>query len=90
MEHQVKRLRFHGSDDKVTFFEVGYNSRLDDLQAAVIRVFYPHVDRWNAQRIQVAKWYAEAGLGELMTIPADDGEGCTSITCMSHVTPSVR
>ena len=41
---RVKRLRFHGSKDKVVFDEVGYNSRLDDLQAAIIRVFYPHLD----------------------------------------------
>ena len=43
-------LRFHGSADKVVFDEVGYNSRLDDLQAAIIRVFYPHLDGWNAPR----------------------------------------
>ena len=67
---RVKRLRFHGSEDKVTFTEVGYNSRLDDLQAAAIRVFYPHVDRWNEQRRQAAAWYADAGLGEFMTLPA--------------------
>jgi dTDP-4-amino-4,6-dideoxygalactose transaminase len=66
----VRRLRFHGSTDKVVFDEVGYNSRLDELQAAVIRVFYPHLDAWNARRAQVAEWYAEEGLGEVMTLPA--------------------
>lgn len=65
----VRRLRFHGSKDKVVFEEVGYNSRLDDLQAAIIRVFYPHLDGWNAARAQAAAWYAEEGLGELMTTP---------------------
>lgn len=67
---RVRRLRFHGSKDKVVFDEVGYNSRLDDLQAAVIRVFYPHLDAWNAHRAQAAAWYAEEGLGEVMTLPA--------------------
>lgn len=69
LAERVRRLRFHGSTDKVVFDEVGYNSRLDDLQAAIIRVFYPHLDDWNARRAQAAAWYAEEGLGELMTLP---------------------
>jgi dTDP-4-amino-4,6-dideoxygalactose transaminase len=72
---RVRRLRFHGSDDKVVFHEVGYNSRLDDLQAAAIRVFYPRVDTWNEQRRAVAGWYREAGLGELMEIPHESAPG---------------
>lgn len=75
---RVRRLRFHGSTDKVVFEEVGYNSRLDDLQAAVIRVFYPHLDDWNARRARAASWYAEEGLGELMTLPAV-APGCRHI-----------
>jgi dTDP-4-amino-4,6-dideoxygalactose transaminase len=70
LAERVRRLRFHGSADKVVFEEVGYNSRLDDLQAAIIRVFYPHLDDWNARRAGAAGWYAEEGLGELMTLPA--------------------
>ena len=48
---------------------MGYNSRLDDLQAAIIRVFLPHLDDWNARRARAAGWYAEAGLGEAMALP---------------------
>ena len=70
LAERVRRLRFHGSKDKVTFQEVGYNSRLDEVQAAVIRTFLPHVDDWNAHRRQVAAWYAEAGPGR-----ADDPAG---------------
>ncbi len=69
LAERVRRLRFHGSKDKVVFEEVGYNSRLDDLQAAIIRVFYPHLDGWNARRAEAAGWYAQEGLGELMTLP---------------------
>jgi dTDP-4-amino-4,6-dideoxygalactose transaminase len=69
LAQRVRRLRFHGSKDKVVFEEVGYNSRLDDLQAAIIRVFYPRLDGWNARRAQAADWYAQEGLGELMTLP---------------------
>src|SRR5205807_7812686 len=38
---RTRQLRFHGSKDKVTFSEIGYNSRLDELQAAVLRVLLP-------------------------------------------------
>ena len=39
-------LRFHGSRDKVSYEEVGYNSRLDELQAAILRVQLPELERW--------------------------------------------
>ncbi len=66
---RVRRLRFHGSADKVVFEEVGYNSRLDELQAAVIRIFLTHVDGWNDGRRAAAAAYAAAGLGEFMELP---------------------
>ncbi len=78
LAERVRRLRFHGSKDKVVFEEVGYNSRLDDLQAAIIRVFYPHLDDWNARRAQAAEWYAQEGLGEFMTLPGTSA-GATHI-----------
>jgi len=68
---RVRRLRFHGSRDKVVFEEVGYNSRLDELQAAVIRIFLRHVDGWNDGRRAAAAAYEAAGLGEVMTLPAE-------------------
>ena len=68
-EH-VRMLRFHGSHDKVTHEHVGYNSRLDELQAAILRVQLPHLDAWADGRRAAARHYAEAGLGELVTLPA--------------------
>ena len=65
----ARRLRFHGSDDKVTFVEVGYNSRLDELQAAALRVLLPELDGWSAIRRSVAEAYAREGLGELVRLP---------------------
>src|SRR3954462_5055600 len=41
-----RMLRFHGSWDKVTYERVAYNSRLDALQAAILRVQLPHLDGW--------------------------------------------
>jgi dTDP-4-amino-4,6-dideoxygalactose transaminase len=65
----VRKLRFHGSRDKKVFELVGYNSRLDEIQAAVLRRLLKEVDGWNAHRAQVAAWYEEEGLGELVTLP---------------------
>lgn len=65
----ARMLRFHGSRDKSTFEQVGYNSRLDTIQAAVLRVLLPHLDAWTEGRNAAAKAYEEAGLGELLDIP---------------------
>jgi dTDP-4-amino-4,6-dideoxygalactose transaminase len=69
---RVRRLRFHGSRDKVTFDLIGTNSRLDELQAAVLRIFLRELDRWNAARREAASRYAELGLGELCELPVDE------------------
>jgi dTDP-3-amino-3,4,6-trideoxy-alpha-D-glucose transaminase len=66
---QARVLRFHGSHDKVTYDVVGYNSRLDELQAAILRVQLPHLDDWSDGRRRAAADYAELGLGELVTLP---------------------
>jgi dTDP-4-amino-4,6-dideoxygalactose transaminase len=66
---RVRMLRFHGSYDKVTYEHVGYNSRLDELQAAILRVLLGHLDEWADGRRAAARHYEEAGLGELVTLP---------------------
>src|SRR4051794_27389866 len=72
---RVRMLRFHGSWDKVTYEQVGYNSRLDEMQAAILRVQLPELDRWADGRRAAARYYEEAGLGELVTVPVAV-EGC--------------
>ncbi|ADB53898.1 DegT/DnrJ/EryC1/StrS family aminotransferase [Conexibacter woesei] len=72
---RVRMLRFHGSWDKVTYEHVGVNSRLDELQAAVLRVQLPHLDGWADGRRAAGQHYAEAGLGELVQLPVPV-EGC--------------
>jgi dTDP-4-amino-4,6-dideoxygalactose transaminase len=70
----ARTLRFHGSHDKVTYEQVGYNSRLDELQAAILRVQLPHLDTSADGRRAAGGYYAQAGLGELATLPrAVDG-----------------
>lgn len=65
----VRRLRFHGSEDKETYTEVGWNSRLDAMQAGVLRTLLPELDGWSDARRRVARMYEQAGLGELITLP---------------------
>jgi dTDP-3-amino-3,4,6-trideoxy-alpha-D-glucose transaminase len=61
----ARRLRFHGSTDKVTYTEVGYNSRLDELQAGVLRELLPDLDDWNAARRRAARAYEDRGLADV-------------------------
>jgi dTDP-3-amino-3,4,6-trideoxy-alpha-D-glucose transaminase len=66
---RARTLRFHGSHDKITYEQVGYNSRLDELQAAILRVQLPHLDAWADGRRRAGHHYEQAGLGELVTLP---------------------
>jgi len=54
---RARELRFHGSRDKKTFTDIGFNSRLDEVQAAILRLELEVIDTWNARRAQVAAWY---------------------------------
>jgi dTDP-4-amino-4,6-dideoxygalactose transaminase len=76
LAERARILRFHGSKDKVTFTDVGYNSRLDELQAAVLRVLLPELDGWTDRRRAVAAAYERLGLGEHASLPrpSDGGE----------------
>ena len=63
LAERARILRFHGSTDKSTFTDVGYNSRLDEVQAAVLRELLPELDGWNARRRKAAAAYGRVGLG---------------------------
>jgi len=69
---RVRMLRFHGSRDKVDFELIGYNSRLDEIQAAVLRLFLVELDVWVAARREAAARYAELGLGTACELPEDE------------------
>ncbi|MDB4470727.1 DegT/DnrJ/EryC1/StrS family aminotransferase [Deltaproteobacteria bacterium] len=56
---QAKMLRVHGAKKKYYNEVIGYNSRLDSIQAAILRVKLPHIDRWSAGRKRVASLYNE-------------------------------
>jgi dTDP-4-amino-4,6-dideoxygalactose transaminase len=66
---RIRMLSNHGRDTKYDHEFEGVNSRLDALQAALLRVCLPQLDEWNAQRRQVARWYDTelAGLASVQT-----------------------
>jgi dTDP-4-amino-4,6-dideoxygalactose transaminase len=72
LAERIRLLRFHGSKAKKDFELVGYNSRLDELQAAALRLFLPHVEAWNRLRREAAGRYRELGLGEVCELPPDE------------------
>jgi len=81
---RVRMLRFHGSRDKQTFELVGHNSRLDELQAAILRVQLPHLDDWADGRRAAAAHYEAAGLGELVDLPRALGEPAWHLYVVRH------
>ncbi len=72
LAERIRMLRFHGSKAKKTFEYVGYNSRLDEVQAAALRLFLRELDGWTRERREAAERYRKLGLGELVETPADE------------------
>lgn len=57
---KLQKLHNYGQAKRYHHVSVGYNSRLDELQAAVLRVKLRHLDEWNAMRVRVAKRYIKS------------------------------
>jgi dTDP-4-amino-4,6-dideoxygalactose transaminase len=91
LAERVRMLRFHGSRDKVDFQLLGYNSRLDELQAAVLRVFLSELDGWVELRREAAARYAELGLGAACELPEDEpGHAYHLFVCRSPERDRIR
>jgi len=75
LARRITRLRVHGMEPKYHHHEVGFNSRLDALQAAVLRVKLRHLDAWTSLRRDVADRYrnlfASHGLEEMVGLPIE-------------------
>jgi dTDP-4-amino-4,6-dideoxygalactose transaminase len=69
---QLRVLRNYGSRVKYVNEVPGYNSRLDEVQAAVLRVKLAHLDAWNARRARVARLYREGLAGCDIRLPGED------------------
>ena len=72
---RIRRLRVHGAGTTYFHDEVGINSRLDALQAAILRVRLRHLEGWNEERRIVAgrymRLFGEKGLLDFITPPAE-------------------
>lgn len=68
---RVRMLRTHGWREKYDPEVLGYNSRLDEMQAAVLRVKLRHLDAWNAERCRRARVYADAFAGTTIRTPVE-------------------
>jgi dTDP-4-amino-4,6-dideoxygalactose transaminase len=91
LAERVRMLRFHGSRDKVDFELLGYNSRLDELQAAVLRIFLSELDSWIALRREAASRYADLGLGAACELPEDEpGHAYHLFVCRSPERDRIR
>lgn len=74
LAEQVKVLRNHGSRVRYHHSVIGYNSRLDDIQAAILRVKLKRIDEFNTGRRRVAHLYSEL-LKDVAAVPFEDGKG---------------
>jgi dTDP-4-amino-4,6-dideoxygalactose transaminase len=68
---RVRLLRDHGSSRKYTHVELGACSRLDELQAALLRVKLKHLPEWNERRRAIARRYSAALAGLPLTLPGE-------------------
>jgi dTDP-4-amino-4,6-dideoxygalactose transaminase len=91
LAERIRMLRFHGSKAKKTFEYVGYNSRLDEIQAAALRIFLRELDGWTAARREAAVRYVELGLDGLCSTPVDEpGHVYHLFVCRSHERDRIR
>ena len=72
---KLKMLRNHGSDVRYYHDVIGYNSRLDDIQAVVLRAKLKRIDNYNQARRHAAHLYSELMADLPVTTPYEDGMG---------------
>ncbi|MGV3466805.1 MAG: DegT/DnrJ/EryC1/StrS family aminotransferase [Heyndrickxia sp.] len=71
---KMRVIRVHGSKPKYHHHVLGYNSRLDEMQAAILNVKFPHIDEWNEKRRQLAQNYTsliKEKLGDKVVTPVE-------------------
>jgi dTDP-4-amino-4,6-dideoxygalactose transaminase len=67
----IRLLRNHGAFEKYTHLSLGYNHRLDTIQAAILRAKLPHLDDWNAKRREHAHQYNRLLAGTDIICPSE-------------------
>ena len=71
----LRALREHGQSTRYYHPVIGYNARLDEIQAAILRIKLRHLDSWNARRIEIAALYAKQLAGSGVITPEMPGGG---------------
>src|SRR5207247_5101928 len=71
---RLRMLRVHGISRRYFHDLHGYNSRLDEMQAAILRVKLRHLERWNSRRAEIAARYSGGLAGLPLTLPATGQE----------------
>ena len=77
LHERIRLLRTHGAYRKYHHSRFGFNSRLDEIQAAILRIKLKHLPKWNRRRRTLARRYREAFQGLPLQLPAEE----------PHVTP---
>lgn len=83
---QLRKLRNYGSSVRYVHDERGFNSRLDPIQAAILRVKLAHLDSWNARRREIAARYLRelAGSGLVLPTVTADSESSWHLFPVRH------
>ncbi|MDG1432284.1 MAG: DegT/DnrJ/EryC1/StrS family aminotransferase [Paracoccaceae bacterium] len=81
---RIRRLRNYGSDQKYVNLEPGVNSRLDTMQAAILRVKLRHLKRWNARRQEIAGRYLNELDGVVLPSVAAEVEPVWHLFVIQH------
>lgn len=68
----INKLHLHGEKEKYRHELVGYNSRLDTIQAAIVRAKLKYLDRWNARRREIAEIYSARLTGVIIPAVKDN------------------
>jgi dTDP-4-amino-4,6-dideoxygalactose transaminase len=83
---KIKQLRNHGSDVRYYHDVIGYNSRLDEMQAVILRAKLKRIDQYNQARRHIARLYSELMADLPLKTPFEDGLGehvYHQYTCLS-------
>jgi aminotransferase EvaB len=92
LAQRAKSLRQYGWSGKYQCSEYGRNSRLDEMQAAVLRAKLPYLDGWNARRREIAAIYSAALAGQALEYPLDFGQAYVAhlYVIRSHARDQIR
>ena len=87
---KLRQLRNHGSRIQYHHDTLGYNSRLDEIQAALLRIKLRYIDDYNHQRCQIAQWYKETLDTSPFVLPDENSNSSHTYNQYTILTPGNR